>query len=141
MMDRDEEQLVALVERWRASPYDFVVECIGAVPTEQQRGVLEAMALPGARVSIRSGHGTGKSCLFAWIGLWGITCFWDVKIPATAPTAHQLSDIIWPEVDKWRAQMLEPWRSSVRIKGDKITMEGTPGFIAARTGRKENPEA
>ena len=59
MTDRDEEQLVSLVERWRASPYDFVVECIGAAPTEQQRGVLEAMALPGARVSIRSGHGTG----------------------------------------------------------------------------------
>lgn len=140
-MDSDMEQLVGLVERWRASPYDFVVECIGAVPTEQQRGVLEAMASPGARVSIRSGHGTGKSCLFAWIGLWGITCFWDVKIPATAPTAHQLSDIIWPEVEKWRSQMLEPWRSAVKIKGDKITMEGTPGFIAARTGRKENPEA
>ena len=38
-MDSDMEQLVGLVERWRASPYDFVVECIGAVPTEQQRGV------------------------------------------------------------------------------------------------------
>lgn len=37
--------------------------------------------------------------------------------------------------------MLEPWRSAIRIKSDKITLEGTPGFVAARTGRKENPEA
>ncbi|MEG1825198.1 MAG: hypothetical protein RRY12_10815 [Cloacibacillus sp.] len=129
------------VEHWRVSPYDFVVECLGVAPTEQQRGVLEAMASPGARVSIRSGHGTGKSTLFSWIALWALCCFWDVKIPATAPTAHQLSDILWPEIEKWRAQMLEPWRSAIRIKNDKITLEGTPGFVAARTGRKENPEA
>ena len=129
------------VEHWRVSPYDFVVECLGVLPTEQQRGVLAAMAVPGARVSIRSGHGTGKSTLFSWIALWGLCCFWDVKIPVTAPTAHQLSDILWPEIEKWRAQMLEPWRSAVRIKSDKITLEGTPGFVAARTGRKENPEA
>lgn len=134
-------ELVGLVERWRVSPYDFVVECIGAVPTDQQRDVLLAMAEPGARVSIRSGHGTGKSCLFAWIALWALVCFWDVKVPTTAPTAHQLSDIIWPELEKWRAQMLEPWRSAISVRGDKATMAGTPGFVAARTGRRESPEA
>lgn len=137
-MDND---LIELVERWQKSPYDFVVECLGVLPTEQQRWVLEAMASPGARVSIRSGHGTGKSTLFSWIALWGLCCFWNVKIPATAPTAHQLSDILWPEVENWRKQMLEPWRSAIRVKSDKITIEGTPGFVAARTGRKENPEA
>ena len=140
-MLNDDESLVGLIEHWRVSPYDFVVECLGVLPTEQQRGVLAAMAAPGARVSIRSGHGTGKSTLFSWIALWGLCCFWDVKIPATAPTAHQLSDILWPEIEKWRARMLEPWRSAVIIKSDKITLEGTPGFVAARTGRKENPEA
>lgn len=136
-----DEGLVELVERWRASPYDFVVECIGAVPTEQQRRVLEVFAAPGAHVSIRSGHGTGKSTLFAWVALWGLVCFWDVKIPVTAPTAHQLEDIIWSELRKWIAQMLEPWRSAVLMKGDRVCLAGSPGFAAARTGRKENPEA
>ena len=141
MSDADVGALVDLVTRWRVSPYDFVVECLGAVPTEQQRSVLEAMASPGARVSIRSGHGTGKSTLFSWIALWGLCCFWDVKIPTTAPTAHQLSDILWPEIAKWQAGMLEPWKSAIKTRADKIAMEGTPGFVAARTGRKENPEA
>ena len=56
-MLNDDESLVGLIEHWRVSPYDFVVECLGVLPTEQQRGVLAAMAAPGARVSIRSGHG------------------------------------------------------------------------------------
>ena len=137
----ESDVLVSLVNRWRLSPYDFVIECLGVNPTNQQKSVLDALAKPGARVSIRSGHGTGKSTLFSWTALWGLCCFWDVKIPTTAPTAHQLSDILWPEIVKWQAQMLEPWKSSIKIRSDKITMEGTPGFVAARTGRKENPEA
>ncbi len=130
-----------IVSRWRGCPYDFVVECLGACPTKQQEQVLRALAEEGVKISIRSGHGTGKSTIFSWVILWGLVCFYDCKIPVTAPTAHQLEDVIFPEVEKWRAQMLEPWRSSIKVKSDKIAMEGTPAFAAARTGRKENPEA
>lgn len=135
------ERLVSTVDRWRDNILDFVVECLDAEPTKQQEEALNAFSLPGAHVSIRSGHGTGKSTIFAWVALWALVCFWDVKIPATAPTAHQLEDILFPEIEKWRARMLEPWRSAILVKSDKVVMEGTPGFVAARTGRKENPEA
>lgn len=138
---KNNENLVDLVARWRLHPLDFVIECLNAQPTKQQRLVLIAIEKPGAKISIRSGHGTGKSTLFAWIILWALVCFWDVKIPVTAPTAHQLEDIIWPEVAKWHSRMLDPWRSAITIKNDKISMAGTPGFAAARTGKKENPEA
>lgn len=136
-----EEKLLSDVDRWRDSILDFVVECLDVEPTKQQEAALAAFSKPGAHVSIRSGHGTGKSTMFAWVALWALVCFWDVKVPATAPTAHQLEDILFPEIEKWRSRMLEPWRSSIRVKGDKVTMDGTPGFVAARTGRKENPEA
>ena len=135
------ERLVSTVDRWRDSILDFVVECLDAQPTKQQEAALKAFSVPGAHVSIRSGHGTGKSTIFAWVALWALVCFWDVKIPATAPTAHQLEDILFPEIEKWRARMLEPWRSAIQVKSDKVVMDGTPGFVAARTGRKENPEA
>lgn len=135
------ERLVSTVDRWRDNILDFVVECLDAEPTKQQEEALNAFSVPGAHVSIRSGHGTGKSTIFAWVALWALVCFWDVKIPATAPTAHQLEDILFPEIEKWRARMLEPWRSAIQVKSDKVVMDGTPGFVAARTGRKENPEA
>jgi hypothetical protein len=37
--------------------------------------------------------------------------------------------------------MVEPWKSSVKVTSDKVTLDGLPGYAAARTGRKENPEA
>ena len=106
MPEEVNEQLVQIVERWRGSPYDFVIECLGAKPTPQQKDALMAIAKPGARVSITSGHGTGKSTLFSWIAFWCICCFWDVKVAVTAPTSHQLTDILWAEMAKWHSRML-----------------------------------
>jgi hypothetical protein len=133
--------LVDLVEAWRGDIAQFVIDQFGATPSEQQTALLRAVAADGAHIAAKSGHGTGKSTTASWLILWGLCCFRDVKIPCTAPTKHQLEDILWAEVRKWHGRMLEPWKSSIRITSDRITIEGLPGIAVARTGRKENPEA
>ena len=55
--------------------------------------------------------------------------------------SHQLEDVLWSEIEKWRARMLEPWRSAISVTSDAVKIAGLPNFAAARTGRKENPEA
>jgi hypothetical protein len=52
-------------------------------------------------ISIMSGQGTGKDAFAAWAILWFLVCFVNPKIPCTAPTAHQLNDILWAEISKW----------------------------------------
>lgn len=52
-------------------------------------------------ISIMSGQGTGKDALASWAILWFLSCFPNPKIPCTAPTAHQLHDILWAEISKW----------------------------------------
>ena len=82
-----------LLSSWKGNPAKFVRECIGATPTKQQEGALEAIrSLVAAKilafektreltveeremsmkmgVSIMSGHGTGKDSLCAWMILW-----------------------------------------------------------------------
>lgn len=136
-----DERLIEIVSRWRDDAYTFVVECLGAQPTPQQKEALDAFSASGARVSITSGHGTGKSTLFCWLIYWALCCFYDVKVAVTAPTAHQLSDILWTELGKWKTHMLEPWKSDIVIKADKASVAGGIGFAVARTSRKESPEA
>ncbi len=52
-------------------------------------------------VAIRSGSGVGKT---AWLGL---ACIWFLatkpycKIPCTAPSQHQLYDLLWAETYRW----------------------------------------
>ena len=51
--------IAAVVMKWRDSPVLFVREALQAQPSEQQEKALTAFAEPGARVTIKSGHGTG----------------------------------------------------------------------------------
>ena len=134
-------RLAEIVVKWRADPVLFVKQALQAEPTEQQAQALRAFAKPGSRVAIKSGHGTGKSTLMSWLLLWGLVCFQDIKAPTTAPTAHQLSDVLWTEVRKWGARLPSMWKDALEITSDMIRFKGCTGYAAARTGRKENPEA
>ncbi|RPI52828.1 MAG: hypothetical protein EHM49_05025, partial [Deltaproteobacteria bacterium] len=89
---------------WYKSPLLFVNECFewkkGTSPTPQQIEGLTGFA-KNKRMSIRSGHGTGKSTLSAWISLNFISTRPYSKVVVTAPTNRQLYDIYWAELAKW----------------------------------------
>jgi len=91
---------IEAVNYYYNNPYDFVIDQLHAKPNPDQEIVLRS--LPRCkRISIRSGNGVGKTALEAWLVIWFMYCFPDCRIPCTAPTNHQLNDILWPEIKKW----------------------------------------
>jgi len=68
--------------------------------SRQQAEVLDALPTQ-KRISIRSGHGTGKDASASWAILWFLCTRPLSKVVCTAPTARQLSDILWSEISKW----------------------------------------
>ncbi len=123
------------------SPVFFVENMLGRKPTSQQRQVLEVIAHPGSKCAIASGHGIGKSTLLSWCALWFLATRENAKIPCTAPTAHQLEDILWGELRENIARM-HPWfKDQFSINKSRVEMQGSTGYIVARTARPENPEA
>jgi phage terminase large subunit len=136
----------ATILHWRAiGPAQWAQEVLGATPTEQQLDAGRKL-VESRKVSIRSGHGTGKSAFMAWTILWFMCCFFPCKVPATAPTSHQLSDVLWAELAKWHRVLKErvpvlaaefEWRSDVY----ELISNRRESFSVARTSRPEQPEA
>ena len=85
---------------YREHPDHFVEDFFGVEPTDQQREILKAVAKYD-HVAVKSGHGIGKTATLAWIILWYLETHPFSKVPCTAPTQHQLYDVLWPEVAKW----------------------------------------
>ena len=90
-----------------ADSFDFFVkEILCANPTPDQQQFISAVqnAVDGKAkryISVRSGHGTGKTACLSWLIIWvGITRK-DAKIPTTAPVSAQLVNLLIPEVRKW----------------------------------------
>ena len=131
------------MKRLREEPEYFVREVLGGEPTPQQLELLQAAGMPGSKVSVRSGHGTGKTTALAWLVLWFLCTRKNVKIPCTAPTQAQLRDVLWSEVAKWRDRMPEWWKEQVRVKADRVEVAGAEKsqFAVARTAKPENPDA
>lgn len=131
---------------WRANPPKFVTDVFGVTPDPWQAEALQALA-DKDKVSVRSGHGVGKSTLDSWALLWFMSCYYPAKVPCTAPTMHQLKDILWSELAKWHHMMPDELRREFRIRSSdtdmRVMMTAAPeaSFAVARTGRKDNPEA
>lgn len=81
-------------------PVEFVEDIIRAKPDPRQADILRSLA-GNTMTSVRSGHGVGKSAVEAWAVIWFMCTRPFPKIPCTAPTQHQLHDILWAEVSKW----------------------------------------
>jgi hypothetical protein len=147
------EMYLALRGLWKDAPRLYVEQRFGVTPTWQQAAILDAILPPGAKVSVRSGHGVGKSAIASMIILWFVETHDYAKVPCTAPSSHQLRDILWGELSKWRresarlsaAQGLPQafWLSRLfKLLTDSLYDPGTKEWGAfARTARKENPEA
>lgn len=144
----------ALREEWRQDAVLYARQRLGLNPTWQQTRILEAITEPGAKVSIRSGHGIGKSASLSAAIWWKLECFDFAKVPCTAPSSSQLRDILWAELARWLRTSMdrarkwnmpqELWLNNMfEMTQDRVTDRGSPKewFAVARTARPENPDA
>ena len=111
-------------------------------PDQWQKEALRSLAIED-RVSIRSGHGVGKSALMAWAILWWMFTRYPCKVACTAPTSHQLDDVLWGEIATWVDKLPEAWKQLIAVKSGRVELVSSPqqSFAVARTARKEQPEA
>jgi phage terminase large subunit len=84
-------------ERWANDPVKFTSETLGASPWSKQTEILEAIR-DHVRVAVRSCNGSGKTYIAAHVVLWWLMCHPDAIVITTAPTAHQVRNILWREI-------------------------------------------
>lgn len=116
---------------YKDRPVEFVKDIIGVTPDDIQGEILESVA-NNQLTSVRSGHGIGKSALESWLIYWYMCTRPFPKIPCTAPTKHQLHDILWAEVAKWRTPAIQ---TEIEWTQEKLYMKSNPEnwFAVPRT--------
>lgn len=131
------------VERYKDDWPGLVREVFEVEPDEWQAEELAAVQRGERRISIRSGHGVGKSAFASWVSWCAVLTEGMVKVVITAPSGPQLWDALFAEIKLWGNKLPEALRECYDIKTDRIEHRGAPEsiFISARTSRAENPEA
>jgi len=132
-------ELVQLLRRSATDPLLFATDLLGATPEPWQRQALEAIGSHD-RVSIRSGHGVGKTTYFAWVALWFLLTRHPARVPIAANSQDQLRDTIWPEIRVWHKRLPEPLRDRLSVSAERVSVNGLDSFAVARTVSRDRPE-
>ena len=82
---------------WAADPVRLTSQKLGASPWAKQVEILEAVR-DHTRVAVRSCNGSGKTYIAAHVVLWWLMCHPDAIVITTAPTGHQVRNILWREI-------------------------------------------
>lgn len=83
-------------------PVDFVRECFGVEPEPFQAEFMKLLPRQDiTQIAVKACHGPGKTAELAWACLWWLLAHPYSRVGATAPTQHQLHDVLWPEINTW----------------------------------------
>lgn len=124
-------------------PVGFTRNILGVEPDPWQAEVMTAVAKGARRISVRAGHGVGKSAFCAWLSIWHMVTRYPQKTVMTAPTAGQLFDALFAEIKFWINRLPAPIRDLFDMTSDKVTLKSAPeaSFLSARTSSADRPEA
>ena len=131
------------IQRYKDDPVGLVIGVFNVTPDPWQQDFLRKLASGTRRLSVRAGHGVGKSTACAWAVIWHLITRYPQKTICTAPTAPQLYDALFSEIKFWINRLPPFIQSLFTITSDRITLTSSPeaSFVSARTSSKEKPEA
>ena len=127
------------IRYYAKNPVDFVEDIIRAKPDSNQKAILRSVEAE-PMTSVRSGHGVGKSAVESWVIIWFLCTRPYPKVPCTAPTQHQMFDILWAETAKWIRNNPVIGKELIWTN-QKIYMRGHPEEWLAAARTATNPDA
>jgi phage terminase large subunit len=135
------------IERYKNNRRGFVREILKVAKVEKwQDDVMAALDAGETRITIRSGHGVGKTALLSWLEIHFLHTRYPCKVAVTAPSASQLFDALASEVKMWLKKLEANVPALAKVfdtTSDRVFMIEAPeaAFCSYRTSRKESPEA
>lgn len=132
-----------LAKTYRHDPVGFALDMLGVTPDDWQAGCMSYVGQGGKLLSVRAGHGVGKSAFCAWLVLHHLVVWFPQKTVLTAPTQGQLFDALFSEVKFWLKRLPQFLKDLFDSQAERIVLKenAEASFVSARTSSKERPEA
>ena len=103
-----------VLRRLQRDPAYFAQHVLGIRLWQRQRDVAQAL-VEHQRVAVRSGHKVGKSTVAATLALWWAHTRPNARVLLTAPSDHQVKNILWRELRNLHTRAQVPLGGSLAL--------------------------
>lgn len=125
---------------YNGKPIEFFEQILGVTLDEQQKELL-SLVVPGCRIMVKSGKGTGKSFLLAGLVFYFEFCFPDTFIRTISPSYDQLLSVLMREAQNHKQRMIPDVGDSFTVQHDKVYLTKLPTnsmeCVSSNTSKKE----
>jgi hypothetical protein len=144
----DHESFMKIAEAFWDDRVLFAYKAIGFKKLDpQQEDILRELD-KADHVSVKAGHDTGKTTTEAICALHYLSTRPECRVVCTAPSKHQLNDILWAEISHQLGMMKKTevgriFETNLDWKKETVVNVLSPAtwFAAARTATKDNTES
>lgn len=93
-------------------------------------------------ITIRSGHGIGKTATMSVISIHFLLCFFGSQVGTTANSENQLKDVFLKEFYFWKEKLPTSLKGNIEQLDDMVRIAGEKDwFMRARVSKPDKPEA
>jgi phage terminase large subunit len=132
-----------IIEYYFYNPVAFAEDMLDCKLTPQQKQLLYAVATGNKQIAIKAGRGTGKTYVVSLLIWWFLCTRFKPQVVCTAPSEPQLKNVLWAKVSDLYQKLNPIFKKQFEITDKNIYHKHyrKSWFCAARTARRENPEA
>lgn len=125
---------------YNGKPIEFFEQVLRVTLDEQQKELLRKV-VPGCRIMVKSGKGTGKSFLLAGLVFYFEFCFPDTFIRTISPSYDQLLSVLMRECQNHKSRMIPDVGDSFTVQHDKVYLTKAPTnsmeCVSSNTSKQE----
>lgn len=147
-MNPDCDNFIKIAEAFWDDRVLFAYKVIGFASLDPKQEIILKELDSSDHVGVKAGHDTGKTTVEATAALHYLSTRPDCRVVCTAPSKHQLNDVLWSEISKQISMMKKTevgkiFAHNLDWKKETVTNILSPAtwFAAARTATKDNTES
>lgn len=137
MKNKDTELYKKFIRKYRKKPVKFIHEVLGVkYLTDEQKAIVESV-WAHKYTGVKAAHNVGKTFIEACIVLLYMNLYSNAIVITTAPTARQVKDLLWAEINRLFAKCKGELFGEMKMMSYTIGPKWYASGIATEAGKEE----
>jgi phage terminase large subunit len=125
------------LKKYQNDPLGFIKEILGVKQLTEEQEAIVISVWENKYTGVKAAHSVGKTFIEACIVLSYLMLYANSIVITTAPTARQVRDLLWAEINNLYACITNPFIGEIKIMGFTVGPKWFASGIATEAGKEE----